>query len=167
MRELLPYLGEPWRGRVAASDGWEGIDRFPYSYPQISGVAMAEAALADGGPAGSSYEQMRDQLLDAHGIEYAILVSSFQPTDMRRQPEFATALARAYNDWLLDNWLVKDGRLRGTVTIAAQDPHAAAREMDRVGTDPRMVQSTCRRAPATSSGGPSTAPSSRRRSGTA
>lgn len=138
--ELLPYLGEPWRGRVAASDGWEGIDRFPYSYPQIAGVAMAEAATGDGSPAGSSYEQMRDQLLDAHAIEYAILVSSFQPTDMRTQPEFATALASAYNDWVLENWLVRDGRLRGSVTIAAQDPHAAAREMDRVGSDPRMVQ---------------------------
>ena len=140
VRELLPYLVEPWRGRVAASDGWEGIDRFPYPYPQIAGVAMAEAATGDGSPAGSSYEQMRDQLLDAHGIEYAILVSSFQSTDMRTQPEFASALASAYNDWVLDNWLVRDERLRGSVTIAAQDPHAAAREMDRVGSDPRMVQ---------------------------
>ena len=29
VRELVPYLGEPWRGRVAASDGWEGIDPSP------------------------------------------------------------------------------------------------------------------------------------------
>ena len=47
---------------------------------------------------------MKDQLLDAHGIEYAILISSFQPTDMRAQPEFATALASAYNDWVLDSY---------------------------------------------------------------
>ena len=52
VRELLPYLGEPWRGRVAASDGWEGIDRFPYSYPQIAGVAIAEAASVVGAPPG-------------------------------------------------------------------------------------------------------------------
>lgn len=43
-RDLIPYLEEPWRGRVAAADGWKGIGGFQYSYPQIAGVAMADAA---------------------------------------------------------------------------------------------------------------------------
>ncbi len=140
VRELAPYLDEPWRGRVEVADGWKGVDRFPYSYPQISGVAMAEAATDDEAPAGSSYELMREQLLDAYGVELAVLVSAFHPTDMRAQPEFATALASAYNDWLLENWLGRDERLRGSVTVAAQDPWGAAREIDRVGYDPRIVQ---------------------------
>lgn len=140
VRELAPYLDEPWRGRVEVADGWKGVDRFPYSYPQISGVAMAEATTDDGAPAGSSYELMREQLLDAYGVELAVLVSAFHPTDMRVQPEFATALASAYNDWLVENWLGRDERLRGSVTVAAQDPSGAAREIDRVGCDPRMVQ---------------------------
>jgi predicted TIM-barrel fold metal-dependent hydrolase len=140
VHELLPYLEEPWRSRVAAADNFKGIDTFPYSYPQVGGLAMVEAATEDGAPAGSSYELMRDQLLDSYNVEYAILISGFQPTDMRVQPEFATALASAYNDWLLENWLSRDDRLRGSVTVAAQDPWAAAREIDRVGADPRMVQ---------------------------
>jgi uncharacterized protein len=140
VRDLLPYLDEPWRGRVEAPDGFADIDRFPYSYPQVAGLAMAEAAIGEGAPAGSSYELMRDQLLDPYDVEYAILVGSLQPTDMRVQPEFATALASAYNDWLLENWLSQDDRLRGSVAVAAQDPQAAAREIDRVGHDPRIVQ---------------------------
>ncbi len=92
---------------------------------------MADAAIPDGGPAGSSYELMREQLLDEYNIEYANLVSMFHPTDITVQPEFATALASAYNDWLLENWVEKDERLRGSVTIAAQVPEAAAREIDR------------------------------------
>lgn len=138
--ELVSYLKEPWRNRVAVADGWHGINRFPYSYPQISGVAMADAAMACGAPAGSSYEAMKEQLLDRYNIERAILVSGFHPTDMRVQPEFATALASAYNDWLVDNWLDKDVRLAGSVTVAAQDPWGAAREIDRLGSDPRFVQ---------------------------
>jgi uncharacterized protein len=101
---------------------------------------MAEAVTGNGAPAGSNYVMMRDQLLDAYGLEYAVLVSALQPTDMRIQPEFAAAIAAAYNDWLIENWLQKDDRLRGSVTVAAQDPWAAAREIDRVGADPRFVQ---------------------------
>ncbi len=140
VRNLIPYLEEPWKSRVEVADGWRGIDRFPYSYPQATGVAMADAVSGDGTLAGSSYELMRDQLLDAYNVELAVLVSSFHPSDIRVQPEFAAALASAYNDWLIENWLYRDERLRGSVTVAIQDPQAAAREIDRVGSDPRMVQ---------------------------
>lgn len=101
---------------------------------------MADAATTDGSPAGSSYEQMREQLLEEYNVEYAILTGLFYPTEMKVQPEFATALAGAYNDWLIENWLEKDERLRGSVCVAAQEPEAAAREIDRVGTHPRIVQ---------------------------
>src|SRR3954453_1114698 len=69
IHELLPYLEEPWRSRVAASDNFKDIDTFPYSYPQVGGLAMVEAVTDDGAPAGSSYQLMRDQLLDPYNIE--------------------------------------------------------------------------------------------------
>jgi predicted TIM-barrel fold metal-dependent hydrolase len=101
---------------------------------------MVEAITEDGTPAGSSYELMREQLLDAYDVEYAILVGALQPTDMRVQPEFATALASAYNEWLLESWISKDDRLRSSVSVAAQAPWAATREIDRVAAHPKMVQ---------------------------
>lgn len=140
VKDLIPYLDEPWRSRIAVPNGWKGIANLPYSWPMVGGVAMAEAATPDGSPAGSSFEVMREQLLDAYEPEYVILVSMFHPTDMNVQPEFATALASAYNDWLIENWLGKDERLRGSVTIAAQKPEDAAREIDRVGQHPQIVQ---------------------------
>lgn len=139
-KELVPHLEEPWRGRVAAADGWGGIGGFRYSFPQVAGVAMADAVVGDGAPAGSSYELMKEQLLDRYDLGYAILFSAFQPSDMSTQPEFASALARAYNDWLIENWLERDERLRATITVAAQRPEEAAREIDRLGSDPRFVQ---------------------------
>jgi predicted TIM-barrel fold metal-dependent hydrolase len=119
VQALVPYLDEPWRSRVGAADNFKGIDTFPYSYPQVGGLAMVEAITEDGTPAGSSYELMREQLLDAYDVEYAILVGALQPTDMRVQPEFATALASAYNEWLLESWISKDDRLRSSVSVAA------------------------------------------------
>jgi hypothetical protein len=83
LQDLTPYMDEPWKCRVGAVDNFNSIDAFPYSYPQVGGLVMAEAATEDGIPAGSSYELMRDQLLDPYDVEYAILVGDLQPTDMR------------------------------------------------------------------------------------
>lgn len=140
IKDLVPYLEEPWRSRIENPDGWKGIASLPYSWPMVGGVAKADAATPDGGPAGSSFELMKEQLLDTYNIEHAILVSMFHPTDMAVQPEFATALASAYNDWVLENWVERDERLRGSVSIAAQQPEQAAREIDRIGAHPHVVQ---------------------------
>jgi predicted TIM-barrel fold metal-dependent hydrolase len=56
------------------------------------------------------------------------------------QVEFASALAGAYNSYQIEEWLAADPRFRGSVHVAPQDPHAAAREIDRVGPHPQMVQ---------------------------
>jgi uncharacterized protein len=138
--ELAPYLAEPWRSRITMPDGWQGLPGFPYSYPQVGGLARADAVLESGAPAGSSYERLREQVLDAYPIERAILTSLFHPTDISVQPEFAVAMASAYNDWLIETWLSRDERLLGSIAVAAQCPDAAAREIDRVGPHPRIVQ---------------------------
>jgi predicted TIM-barrel fold metal-dependent hydrolase len=138
--ELAPYLEEPWRSRITMPDGWQGLPGFPYSYPQVGGLARADAVLENGAPAGSSYERLREQVLDAYPIEHAILTGLFHPTDIGVQPEFAAALASAYNDWLIDNWLRRDERLLGSIAVAAQAPETAAREIDRVGGHEQIVQ---------------------------
>ena len=47
--------------------------------------------------------------------------------------QLAARLCSAYNDWLLDNWLQPEPRLRGMIVVPAQWPEAAAREIRRVG----------------------------------
>lgn len=138
VHDLRPYLPEPWQDRLGPNN-WRGVPAPPYSWPMIGGVARADAATGEG-PAGSDYEQMRRQLVDEYDFEWVSLISMFHPTDVTVQPEFTTALATAYNDWFIENWLDKDERFRGHVTVAAQDPHAAAREIDRVAEHPRIIQ---------------------------
>ena len=139
IRDLAPYLDEPFRARIESADGWKGMN-LPYSWPLIGGVARADAALPDGNPAGSDYETTKVQHLDEHNIEKAILTGLFYPTEMQVQPEFATALASAYNRWVVEHWMDKDDRFRGSICVAAQDPEMAAKEIDRVAQDPRFVQ---------------------------
>src|SRR5215212_6738559 len=140
VKDLVPHLEEPWRSRIEVNDGFKGPPGNPYSFPQPAGVAIQDAVTDDGSPAGSKLEMLQEQVLDRYGIEPAVLISLFHPTDHQIQPEFATALASAYNDWVLENWLEKDDRLRSSITVAAQEPGDAAREIDRLGSDPRFVQ---------------------------
>jgi hypothetical protein len=44
------------------------------------------------------------------------------------------------NDWLIDQWLDKEPRLRASLVVPARDPAAAIAEIERVGDHPGFVQ---------------------------
>ena len=139
LQALVPYLDEPWRELIARGH-WKGFTQ-PFVYWATGGGNRADAEPEGGGPPGSDYELMRSQLLDAYDMRAAVLTGYFYPVmlgDM--QVEFASALATAYNSYQVEEWLAADPRLLGSVQVAPQDPHAAAREIDRVGSHPQMVQ---------------------------
>src|SRR5262249_12245048 len=89
---------------------------------------------------GRSLESLRSHLLEGEGVSIAILNGPlFHPAAWPSDPEFAAAFASAYNDWQIAEYLEKDDRLRGSVHVGA-DPALAAREVDRAGAHPHMVQ---------------------------
>jgi predicted TIM-barrel fold metal-dependent hydrolase len=137
VNDLLPYLREPHRSRVA--DGGLG---YPGSgYYSVVGVLRRDAIPASGGPAGSDPATMRAQLFDAYGIDYGILVGGgILGVSNLTDPDYAAALASAYNDWMIERWLPADPRLRGALVISTLDPELAAREIDRVGGHPGIVE---------------------------
>jgi len=93
------------------------------------------------GFAGSELALMQEQLLDAYNIEYAILLGQeLRPLSTLPDPDYAGALARAYNDYLIEEWLAKDARLKGAMLIATQDVPQAVREIERVGKHPDIVE---------------------------
>ncbi|HEX7064565.1 MAG TPA: amidohydrolase family protein [Bacillales bacterium] len=139
--DLIPYLDNPWK-RYITDCHWLQEKHMPYTQPSIAGVDRADARVPDGRPAGSDLEFMQKQLLDDIGHNYGILTGALDPSpsSMHGWYEMATALSTAYNNWQIENWLEKDDRLYGSVQIAGQDPQGAAREIDRVGSHPKMAQ---------------------------
>ncbi|MBI3964834.1 MAG: amidohydrolase [Chloroflexi bacterium] len=137
-QELLPYVKDPWR-RYFTECKFRGLQQGAYTETG-GGGRRADSWPSDGSPSGSSYELLKQQLLDQYGVDYAILQGAFYRVSGMPQSDFANVLASAYNDWLVDNWLSKDQRLKGSVNVNVQDPAAAAREIDRMGDHPDIVQ---------------------------
>ena len=50
------------------------------------------------------------------------------------------AFCRALNDWLVKEWLDRDGRLRGSIVIPVQSVEKSVKEIERCAQDPRFVQ---------------------------
>jgi predicted TIM-barrel fold metal-dependent hydrolase len=68
--------------------------------------------------------------LDALSVDLAVLFPDhLLALPMVRDRGFAVQLARSYNQWLYERWLLEEPTLRGALTIAPQDPRAAAAEI--------------------------------------
>src|SRR5207342_2764809 len=82
---------------------------------------------------------MRRELDALHVDEAVLFPDHLLSLAMVRDPAFAVALARAYNDWLADRWLRHEPTLRGAVVIPPQDPRAGAEEIRRHADNPGYV----------------------------
>ena len=139
VNDLLPYLDDKWKPWIL-NRGFRGTPGLPYAVWQ--GPDRADTVQADGTRGSAQYDVLKASHLDAWDIEYAILTgpASFLGVCAMPQYEFATGLASAFNELLVKEWLARDPRLKGSIAVAAQDPIGAAREIDRVGGHPAVVQ---------------------------
>lgn len=132
--EIRDYLPMPWRDR------YQGGVRAFFTNP-IHGMRL-DSVPPNGGPHGSDPTFLREQLIDAYDVAYAILLPRGF-CNMHPDPDFGTAIAAAFNDWLAATWLSKynaDGVFKGSITINTADPAAAAREIERWAGHPHFVQ---------------------------
>ncbi len=132
--EIKHYLPMPWRDRY--SGGGRGFFGNP-----VHGARL-DSTPPDGGPTGSDPDFLRKQLIDEYDHAYAILLPRAF-CNLHPDPDFGSAIATAYNDWLADTWLSKynhDGVFKGSITVNVQDPQAAAREIERWAGHPHFVQ---------------------------
>jgi len=138
MKEILPYLPrvyqediKQWGVNLPSGGYLNGGDR---GY-------RADAWPAGGGYAGSDLDLLREQLLDRYHVAYAILLGQeLRPLGTLPDADYAAALARAYNQFLIEHWLEREPRLRGAMLIATQDVGQAVREIERTGPHPSIVE---------------------------
>ena len=138
--DLVPFLPSHWQ-RYLTEGRWDKsrIAQQAYGIPNEFHGTRAEWLLSDG-TIGTSLEQMQAVLFGAEQVDLAILNGFAHFSAMRGNYELATALASAYNDWQIREWLEKEPRLRGSVHIVSRDPQQAAREIDRVAEHPSIIQ---------------------------
>ncbi len=78
--------------------------------------------------------------LDGAGIALAVLYPTAGLTcGLIRDPDWAVALARAYNTWLFERYLTVSPRLHGMALLPLQEPAEAARELRRAVTELHML----------------------------
>jgi predicted TIM-barrel fold metal-dependent hydrolase len=135
--ELIPYLDEPWQSRVEKSGfGYPGG-----LYHSPAGGVRDDAIPKDGSTPGSDRDLLIKQHIEEYDIDYALLNGGgMLGISLMTEREYPAALARAYNDWLINEWLESDSRFLASIMVAAQNPDAAAAEIRRVGSHPQVVQ---------------------------
>jgi len=143
LRDIAPYLPAAWRRRFEVKGLDLNFDSLTYRFTNIhKGHGLRpDAAPSDGGVPGSDPAFLAEDLLDRYGIECAILnnLEALGLACVQAGPDESVVLCRAFNDWLLETWLPVDDRFRLGIVVPAQDPVAAAEEIRRMGSDPRVV----------------------------
>jgi hypothetical protein len=106
------------------------------------GAVVRRDANPEAAPAGSSLELLREQLLDPYNITHAILHPVLDTVLQPQHGDFAAACAQATNDWMANEWLARDERLYGAISVPIEDAERAAAEIARSATNARFVKVT-------------------------
>jgi predicted TIM-barrel fold metal-dependent hydrolase len=130
----------PWR---KALENVADVDEY---YLDIPGFSPGTAALEAKFPSGHEAQrmvltpgQMREELDEIH-VDIGILFPDhLLKLPVISQVEYAAALARAYNAWLVDKWCLPDQGLLGCVVACPHDPEDAAKEIRRYAKEPGVV----------------------------
>ncbi|MDQ0219414.1 amidohydrolase [Peribacillus cavernae] len=137
--ELAPYMDMPWRKSL------EHLKNVPWRYLSIPGYSPNFAENIPLWPGGNdrmnvdSPAQMKKELSAIH-VDIAILFPDhLLGIPVLPQKEYAAALARAYNAWILDKWCDKEEGLKGLIMVAPQDPEDGAREIEKYKNEEGIV----------------------------
>jgi predicted TIM-barrel fold metal-dependent hydrolase len=140
--EVVEYMTPGWREFIKGP-GRAGLLPIssPSSFQHPLGGNRDDTFPPGGGPPGSDYELMRQQLLDPARVSAGVLTyGEGLFVDSNPNPFLAAEIARASNEWTREQWLTRDDRLFGSILVSNQDPTRGAAEVRRLGPDPRMVQ---------------------------
>lgn len=133
---LLPYMSEYWREQFVTRE-IDGVEMA--SYPPNAPLTCRPDWRQPGVRPASSLDVVQRQALDGLGLGLAIC-NPLYGGQVAMSDHMGSAMCAAINDWMRAEWLDKEPRLRASIVVAAQNPHAAAEEIDRCAGDKRFVQ---------------------------
>ena len=135
---LYPYLSEHWHDTLIES----GVASLEVNtYPRGCDFSARPDARPEspGLPPGSSLEVVQRQLLDPWNVEVAVALCDYG-THILHNEDLAVAVARAVNDFLADQWLSEDTRMRGSISVCTERASPAVAEIERLARRPEFVQ---------------------------
>jgi uncharacterized protein len=132
---LLPYLSDYWRDQVN-NRGIRGLD-LAYSSPRAPSSSRRDWSPAKGKR--NDIASLRTEALDPFKTRFAI-ANCLYGGQALFNPDLAAIICAAINDWLADQWLAQDERLRASIVVPWQVPELAAEEIERRAGDRRFVQ---------------------------
>jgi hypothetical protein len=138
MQALVPYLDDYWQEIVAV----RALDKLNFSltsYPQGTPLACRPDWRTAADKPGTRLDLMRRHVLDPFAVRFGILNCLYGALGLHSE-DMAAALCRATNDWIGQEWLDRDPRLRASIVVPAQSPELAAEEIERCAPDRRFVQ---------------------------
>jgi predicted TIM-barrel fold metal-dependent hydrolase len=133
--DLKRYLPRVWWDRLSAHNA-----TMPELYWRPVPLLRRDASPGEGQLPGSDPDYAKTDLLDRYHIEKAVLTGNLLDLSAHYNTDYANAIATAFNDYTLDTWIPSDERWLASIVVAAQDPLAAAKEIDRLGSHPKVVQ---------------------------
>lgn len=135
---LMPYLDAYWYDSFAT----RGIDKTSFNLtgeaPNQPVAARPDWRPAEGKP-GTSLELLQQGALEAFGSTVAIANCLFGGIALH-SPDMAATMCKAVNDWIADQWLDREPRLRASILVPPLDPELAVAEIERRAGDSRFVQ---------------------------
>ena len=140
--DLRPYLAQRWQAHLqtyglAMKVPFTGSSPYPKAAPALS---RTDAWPPGGGPPGSDLAFLQAQLLDAYGVEHAML-HLLTPTGMDlRNQAFGAAVCRAVNEWQVAEWTSRDKRLHAAITVPGEDATASVAEIEHWAGHPGFAQ---------------------------
>jgi uncharacterized protein len=137
LSDLLPYLDAPTRELVINS-GTNGLAMPSYPWNHPTGWLRHDVYERGSGHSANFAYMSLDTLRERHLGTYDVTLGVVEPDEAAAfsvipNAQLAARLCSAYNDWLLEQWLQEEPRLRGMIVVPAQHPEAAAREIRRLG----------------------------------
>ena len=128
---LMPYCEMPWR---KALENIRDVEEYYLDIPGFSpGTTAYEAKFPSGQEATRmvhTADQMRRELDGIHVDIGVLFPDHFLKLPVISQVDYASALARAYNAWLVAEWCSPENGLLGCILACPQDPEGAAREIE-------------------------------------
>ncbi len=131
---LLEYLPERYRDQMGFT---LPMGQWANPHDGFRGDAVPE----DGGIPGSDPKLLYEDVIEENETDYAILnAAGVLIMGTLPKADYAHELSRAFNQWLVDDWLEYDNRFIGAITVAPQRPQKAVEQIHKYADHPQMRQ---------------------------